>query len=156
MKKLTLVLTLVVSTLVSNAQLQKLSIPKDTKIGELKVVGYYMADLKYWVSDINGDTTYTLTFRNAKFTSIDAFETIEFEGNTETINALYELFNDAFKADDIKKYEQDITLGKYQLKIKGYKTMGIKGVQFYAVHPSGVISYINPFTEGQLKNLFGK
>ena len=157
MKKVTLVLTLTLVTLVSNAQLTKLTPrAKEIKVGQAAPMGYVMAELTYNTHSTLGDTNYTLTFRNAKYTTLDDFKSIEFKADTETINTLYSLFADAFSSEDIKNYEQTISLGDNVLKIKGYKTMGIKGVQFYSIDRADVISYINPINKGQLDNLFGK
>ena len=156
MKKLTLVLTLVVATLVSNAQLTKLTPrAKEIKVGQIVPMGVFIAELTYNTNSTLGDTNYTLVFRNAKYTHIDGFKQIEFKADTETINTLYSLFADAFSSEDIKNYEQTITLGNSLLKIKGYKAMGIKGVQFYSAS-NNVVSYMNPINRGQLDNLFGK
>ena len=155
MKKILLVLTLTLGTLVSNAQLTKLDpLEKPIKVGEVKIGYIVIANLSFRPNEL-GDTTYTLTFRNAKYTTIDDYKSIEFKADTETINTLYSLFNDAFSSEDIKNYEQTISLGNSVLKIKGYKAMGIKGVQFYSAS-SSVVSYMNPINKGQLDNLFGK
>ena len=48
MKKLTLVLTLVVATLVSNAQLTKLTPrAKEIKVGQIVPMGVFIAELTY-------------------------------------------------------------------------------------------------------------
>ena len=155
MKKILLVLTLTLGTLVSNAQLTKMTpSPKPTKVGQVKIGYIVIADLSY-IPNALGDTTYTLVFRNAKYTHIDDFKQIKFKADTETINTLYSLFADAFGSEDIKNYEQTITLGNSVMKIKGYKAMGIKGVQFYSAS-NDVVSYMNPINKGQLDNLFGK
>jgi len=155
MKKILLVLTLTLGTLVSNAQLTKLTPrAKEIKLGQIVPMGTFIADLSFRPNEL-GDTTYTLTFRNAKYTTLDDYKSIEFKADTETINTLYSLFADAFSSEDIKNYEQTISLGNNLLKIKGYKAMGIKGVQFYC-SANNVVSYMNPINKGQLDNLFGK
>ena len=155
MKKILLVLTLTLGTLVSNAQLTKLTPrAKEIKVGQIAPMGVFIADLSFRPNEL-GDTTYTLTFRNAKYTTLDDYKSIEFKADTETINTLYSLFTDAFSSEDIKNYEQTISLGNNLLKIKGYKAMGIKGVQFYC-SANNVVSYMNPINKGQLDNLFGK
>jgi hypothetical protein len=157
MKKLTLVLTLTLVTLVSSAQLTKLtSRAKEIKVGQIAPMGVFIAELTYNTNSTLGDTIYTLTFRNAKYTTLDDFESIEFKADTETINTLYTLFADAFTSDDIKNYEQTISLGDNVVKITGYKAMGIKGVQFYTANKASVVSFMRPINKAQLDNLFGK
>jgi hypothetical protein len=157
MKKLLLVLTLVLGTLVSNGQLTKLSSTssKPTIVGQVAPMGVTISVLSYSTNTSLGDTSYKLTFRNGKYIHIDDFKQIEFKGDTETINVLYNLFADAFKSEDIKNYEQTITLGNSVVKIVGYKSMGVKGVQFYC-SANNVVSYMNPINKNQLDNLFGK
>jgi hypothetical protein len=156
MKKVLLGLVLVLGTLVSNAQLTKLTPKaKEIKVGQIVPMGVFIAELTYNTNSTIGDTNYTLTFRNAKYTTLDDYKSIEFKADTETINTLYSLFADAFSSEDIKNYEQTITLGNSVVKIKGYKAMGIKGVQFYSASNS-VVSYMNPINKTQLDNLFGK
>jgi len=156
MKKVLLGLVLVLGTLVSNAQLTKLTPKaKEIKVGQIVPMGVFIAELTYNTNSTIGDTNYTLTFRNAKYTTLDDYKSIEFKADTETINTLYSLFADAFSSEDIKNYEQTITLGNSVVKIKGYKAMGIKGVQFYSAS-SSVVSYMNPINKTQLDNLFGK
>jgi hypothetical protein len=156
LRKLTLAIALTLATLVSNAQLTKMTpSSKETKVGQVKIGFIVIADLSY-IPNSFGDTTYTLTFRNAKYTTLDDFESIEFKADTETINTLYTLFADAFSNDDIKSYEQTISLGDNIVKITGYKAMGIKGVQFYSANRASVVSFMRPINKTQLDNLFGK
>ena len=156
MKKLLLGFTLTFGTLISHGQLTKIKPIVENKVGDIKPMGIFIADLTYNTANTLGDTTYTLTYHNGKYTTIDDYKRIKFKADTETINTLYSIFADAFSSDDIKNYEQTITLGKNVLTIKGYKTLGIKGVQFYVTDENGVFSFMNPINKGQLDNLFGR
>jgi hypothetical protein len=156
MKKLLMVTMIALTSLTSFGQLQKLQLTKSIKVGEIKPVGVFIADVSYYVSEVDGSQKYTLTYRNGKYAQIDDYKELKFNADSATINELYKLFSDAFTAEDIKKYEQTIQLGKSVVQIKGYKMMGMKGVQFFVTSESNVFSYINPINETQLKNLFGK
>ena len=77
MKKLTFVLTLTLVTLVSNAQLTKLTPrAKEIKVGQIAPMGVFIAELTYNTNSTLGDTNYTLNFRNAKYTTLEDFKSI--------------------------------------------------------------------------------
>ena len=150
MKKL-LVFSMVFVSFVSYAQIQKLELPKEIKVGEIKPMGTFIVDLTYYVSELDNVKNFSLTYRNGKYITLDDYKTIKFKGDDETITSLYNVFHDAFKTDDIKSYEQTIKLGDELITIKGYKMMGIKGVQFLTKW-----GWLNPINESQLNKLFGK
>jgi hypothetical protein len=151
MKKLLMVTMITLTSLTSFAQLQKVSIPKETTIGKVAPAGVFLLELTYNVNEISSDTLYTLTYRNAEYMRIDSYESIKFNGGSETLNAFYDMLKGAFLAEDIKTYNQEAKLGTTLISVSGYKSMGVKGVRF--VTPKG---YINAITESQLNKLFGK
>ena len=151
MKKVLLGLVLVLGTLVSNAQLQKVELPKRIIVGEYKPSGIPIVELSYIADKEYGDTTYTLTYRNGKYSTLDDYRDIDFKGNSETIEELYKLCMDAFKAEDVKAYQQTIQLGKELIIIQGYKFAGMKGVKF--ITTKGWMNAIGP---EHVNKLFGK
>ena len=146
-----MVTMIALSSLTSFGQLQKVSTPKTTSIGKVAPGGYLVLDLVYNVDENTSDTLYALTYRNAKYMTIDSYETIKFNGGTETLNALYDIMKGAFNVTDIKTYKQAATIGTSYISVEGYKSLGVKAVRFYT--PKGGI---NPITESQLDKLFGK
>jgi len=151
MKKITLVLLLSLISVITNAQMQKVELSKKVVIGAYIPSGIRIVELSYLVDKEYNDTTYTLTYRNGKYSTLDDYRDIDFKGNSQIIEDLYKLFMDAFKADDIKSYEQTIQLGKELLVIQGYKWAGMKGVRL--ITPYGWMNAIGP---EHVNKLFGK
>jgi len=107
MKKTVLVLTLVLGTLVSNAQLSVSSSENRGTIGDIRGIG-----LSY-VADKNSDTLFFITYRNAKYQYIDDYKSISFKSGPKAgnvLNSVYDLFNASF--DKGEDYSQKITLGE--------------------------------------------
>lgn len=146
-----MVTMIALTSLTSFGQLQKISIPKEKTIGKVAPAGVFLLELTYNVDENTSDTLYTLTYRNAEYMHIDSYESVKFNGGTETLNALYDMFKGAFNSEDIKTYKQEAKLGLSLILVQGYKSMGVKGVKF-----STTKGYINPITESQLDKLFGK
>ena len=107
MKKATLVLTLVLGTLVSNAQLSVSSTSDRGTIGETRGV-----TLSYKAEKGN-DTLYIITFKNEKYTTLSDFKSLNYYSGIKTkdvTNQLYSLLLSIFDKDD--KFKQEITLGE--------------------------------------------
>ena len=107
MKKVLLVLTLVLGTLVSNAQLS-ISSPSDRgTIGEMRGITLsYKAEKGY-------DTLYIITFKNEKYQHISDFKSLAYNSGPKSgnvSNQLYELLLSIF--DKEIKFKQEITLGE--------------------------------------------
>jgi hypothetical protein len=90
-------------------------------------------------------------YRNAKYTQIDSYETLNFRSEGNTLNTLFDLMQKAILSENPKEYEVTIKLGNEPLIIKGNKSMGVKGVQFLTSK-----GWLAPINETQLKKLFGK
>lgn len=110
MKKVVLLLTLVLGTLVSNAQLSVSSSENRGIIGDVRGIA-----LSY-VAYKNADTLFVLTYKNAKYQYIDDYKSLAFNSGPKAgnvLNGVYELFNASFeKGED---YSQKITLGDNEL-----------------------------------------
>ena len=131
------------------SQIQILESSKSVEVGKLKAGYITIAELSYNVNE--SDTVYTMFYRNAKFTQLDSYESFIFSGVGNTIDVFYDLMQKAIKSDNPKEYEVSIKLGNESLIIKGYKTLGIKGVQFLTAK-----GWLAPINESQLNKLFGK
>jgi len=110
MKKLTLVLTLVVATLVSNGQLSIASNTGRGIIGETPGV-----TLSYSVKQ-GYDTLYIITFKNEKYENLSDIQSLWYNSGIKTkdvTNQLYSLLLSIFDKDD--KFKQDVTLGEDKL-----------------------------------------
>ena len=141
MKKLTLVLTLVVATLVSNAQL---SISKPENSGIVGEIG--TATMKYIVKENINDTLFLITYKNEKYKVLTDYKSLSFYSKGNTKNALYEVLQNAFRQKD--KYTQELTLGTDKIAL--YK---ISDDTLYILTPGDGYFSIN---QSQLNSLFGK
>ena len=107
MKKVLLVLTLTLGTLVSNAQLSVSSNTNRGTIGETSGV-----TLSYSVKT-GYDTLYIITFKNEKYQYISDFKSLSYNSGTKSgnvSNQLYDLLLSSFDKDI--KFKQEITLGE--------------------------------------------
>lgn len=150
MKKTISILTLVFSSFIVNAQIQVLEKPATIEVGKIKAGMYLIANMSYSIYN-SGDTTYTLIYRNAKYTQIDDYKTFSFNSTNGEFEQFYNLFKKAFTADDIKNYSITFKLGEEMLNLVGYKQMGVKGVMVITTKGA-----TNPLTENQINKLFGK
>jgi len=153
------ILFLVALFAISTSAFSQLSIQKTEKptvIGSIKPGGVFIAELSYYPTGNNdGNNVYLLQYQPAEYAAIHKTSIITFTGNQETIDALYQIYMSAFEAEDIKSYEQSITLGKTTMLIQGMKMMGIKGVRFAATE-YGVTLVQNGLSKSQIQKLFGK
>jgi hypothetical protein len=141
MKKVLVVLTLVLGTLVSNAQL---SISKPENSGIVGEIG--IATMKYIVKENINDTLFLITYRNQKYKVLTDYKSLSFYSKGNTKNALYEVLQNAFKQKD--KYTQELTLGSDKIAL--YK---ISDDNLYILTPGDGYFSIN---QSQLNILFGK
>jgi len=131
------------------SQIQIIENGKKTEVGKLKAGYITIAELTYSIEE--KDTVYSMIYRNAKYSQIDSYETLTFSGEGNTLNTLFDLMQKAILSENPKEYEVTIKLGIEPLIIKGYKSMGVKGVQFLTSK-----GWLAPINETQLKKLFGK
>ena len=145
MKKILLVLTLTLGTLVSNAQLKSV-VPIKT-LGTAKRGGYTIATIKQFDS-----TNYSLTYWDATFSTIDVYNDIKFNGNNELIDKLYEMFK--LQIEQEKGSEANFVLGEQVLKIKTTKFLGSKMIDVWVAEPLHAGNF--KLTENEINKLFNK
>ena len=107
MKKVLLVLTLVLGTLVSNAQLSVSSNTGRGTIGETRGI-----TLSYSIKT-GYDTLYIITYKNEKYQYISDYKSLSYDSGPKFGNVngqLYELLLSIF--DKELKFKQEVTLGE--------------------------------------------
>lgn len=122
-------------------------------VGKIAPLGTFIAELSYRQNEVDEkDTTYTLRFRNQKYTRIDSYESVEFSGIGNAVEDLYKAFKSVFTEENKsnKEYSITFTMGKDVVMISNYKVMGITSALFLVkgAHVS--------LTEKQVDKLFGK
>jgi hypothetical protein len=119
-------------------------------IGKIAPLGSFTAELSYQVAET--DTTYTLRFRNAKYTQITSTESVLFDSDGNAVDGLYKAFKSVFTEENRnnKDYLIHFTIGKDVVAISTYKNMGITQAMFLVKDAHFSI------TEKQVDKLFGK
>jgi hypothetical protein len=141
-------LFLLLSPIFSFTQIQKTTLPESVKIGEVKSVGVFFAELSYIVVD--QDTVYNLMFKNQKYSSITDIQSIQFSEDGETLGSLYQILNETF---DLEKGKHNtFKLGKQDIAATLNKMMGTKYINVMII---GTGAYFN-LTKKQLDKLFNK
>jgi hypothetical protein len=118
---------------------------KETQIGRAKRAGGEFAWLKMHV--IGQDTTYQLSFRNAKYTSITDIQSVTFKG-AQTVDDLYATLAAALVKN--KGERTTFVLGESSVFVDTDKQMGMKMIYLYAGNGR---FWMN---ENNLKQLFGR
>jgi len=123
-------------------------------IGKAKSVGSTIAELYYLV---NGrDTTCILMYENAKFKDtkpkVFDFQSVSFKPWDGTVEKLYQVFKSVFAEGnrDNKSFRVSITLGRENVSIGHYKSLGFTMAEFRS--EKGFFRV----TEKQTDKLFGK
>lgn len=132
----------------ANAQIQQVTLPVLKKIGEVKYLGEFLAEISYTTKD--SDTSYSLLFNNAKYSHITDLARVEFENSPGILDTLYNLLNSGF---DLEKGKQStFYLGKDFIAVSSDKAMGIKFIKVLALDKKAYF-YLR---KKQLNELFGK
>lgn len=132
----------------------QISVPQKSQpaitVGKIAPLGSFTAELSYQVDGT--DTTYTLRFRNAKYTQIISTESVLFDSDGNAIGGLYNAFKSVFSEENRnnKDYLIHFTMGKDVVAISTYKNMGITQAMFLVKDAHFAI------TEKQVDKLFGK
>ncbi len=145
MKKLLLLLTLTVGTLVSKAQLKSVTpiiVKGMAKRGPYKVAAIYQSD----------STSYSLTYWDKSYTAIEVYNDIKFKGNDEMIETLYQMFKNQIDAE--KGTENVFQLGSQVLKLKTGKFFGAKIIDVWVEEPLHVGHF--ELTTQEINKLFNK
>lgn len=131
----------------SNAQIQKVELPTVYKIGEVKYMGGFVAEINY--TSINNDTTYTLLFDNAKYKRLTETVRVNFENTRGILDTLFNIFNNGFSLE--KGKQSTFVLGKDFISISTEKSMGVKFIKIMV--PIKGFFYLR---KNQLNELFNK
>lgn len=148
MKKTILILLLLPFMIKSQIEMKEKMV--FTEVGKVKNGASTDGKIEYTVSDAS-DTAYIFMFRNLKYPTMSDFKTVSFYGEN-TLNELYKIMYAVFLEENKnnKDYDVSFKLGKTDVSVRRYKTMGILTVWFES---NGAYVY---FSEKQLKKLFGK
>lgn len=148
MKKLILLSGFLLSTVLAFSQIKVQSMEKTTLIGKCD-----RADLSYIAH--GKDTTYFITFRNAEYTTLSDYKTVEFSGEGNTLSSLYDILMSFFSDQNRKnkEYEVPFMLGDNQMLCKNFRMLGCTSVTFCKVTKPSGFCYL---TEGQVKKLFNR
>lgn len=152
MKQLLCLLLLSFVTVISYSQLVKKEIPKEITIGKLKQGFSKYAELSYYVSNENKDTTYHLYYKDLQYKQLDKWSSIFFTGGSTTLNDLYKTLLEAMNSD--KGKEISFTLGESRILVVSSRMLGGKYLALTITDKAGIISTMN-ITKGQLNDLFG-
>ena len=149
MKQLLIAFVLLLS-FQSFAQLQVKKASPATKIGSVNSGGRFLAELSYKVEE--GDTTYTLMYRNCEYKQILSIESVKFNSEGGTVEQLYTILKSVFSDENKKnkEYKVELRLGDTDVIISNFRMMGVSSAMF-----STTKGYVY-LTEGQLDKLFGK
>lgn len=148
MKKLILVL-LISSSAFGQLEVKKADNP--ITLGKVENGTTYVADLHYRIRD-NGDTSCTLMFQNAKYTTISDIQYFSFMNKEGTLNQCYTLLKTCISDENKKNkdYSVNFTLGKTNV-IASPAKLGFN----YSIMIWTDKGYFY-VTEKQLDQLFGK
>jgi hypothetical protein len=94
--------------------------------------------------------TYLWTYNNAKYKSIDVFNSISFTASENDFNLFYEMLKTQISSP--KGTEKQILLGKNSILITTIKNLGVSSLTIYDSTQDGYF-YL---TSGQIDKLFGK
>lgn len=148
MKKLTLLFLILVAT-VANAQIKRVETAKREEIGKIAPMGSMSMILE------QQGNTYIITYRDVKYTSIDALKSFTFEETGTDLDNLYNMIMDGFEntpESDIK-----IELPNDTIWLHFEKAMGIVNFQFiHAESKLEIYGYSQFLNKKQVTKLFGK
>ena len=153
MKKLSMVFLLALVATVSFGQIQVYNVNKTpkTSIGKLKSGLAFVAEME---SEVEGkDTTYTLSFHDARYTQIVSIKSLYFNSVGNSFESFYEICKSVFKEENKKNKDYMVTfrLGDKDIAVVNSRMMGITYVRIL-VDNSGTIQLL----ESQIDKLFGK
>lgn len=124
MKKLYILLFLTFS-ISSFSQISEIKVIKPpVVIGEWNMVGYLVAKIEYRVYN-EGDTTYTFTYRDSRYSSIFSYESFSFDG-ASALNGFYDLIMTCYNEQNNDNYDYKFSfkIGESNLYISQYRNMG--------------------------------
>ena len=151
MKSLLLIICVITSPMITFSQISEAKKVEPQKvIGTIKSVGMTQHELSYRINE--GDTLYTLMYRNADYKYITEFEFVNFSGEDNTLDKLYDILKSVFSEENKKnkEYQVKFKLGEKDVIVSNFRTMGVTSVMFFT-HDGHCF-----WTEKQIDKLFGK
>lgn len=135
---------LLILSLASSGQITREEPVEKTVIGSLRPAGKFLAELSF--SIIEGDTVYSIMYRNLEYESLVDIQSIIFDGSDGVLDTMYNIIAEVFET----KKKISFVLGEDRVQVYFHSTMGIKYVNVW-----GERGYFN-LTRKQLDKLFGK
>lgn len=151
MKKIILLFALTLSTL-SFAQLKKVETVKSEEIGKAQQFG---APLE--AECTKSGNTYTISYRDAKFKTLNEYRTFSFEDVENTFDALYSAIEEGFKT--MPKEAVMLELPNHYVWLKFDKFLGSPVLTLsssYNKTTESPIYFSNQIAKKQVEKLFGK
>ena len=101
---------------------------------------------------VDGDTTYTLMYKNAAYQTLTDFQSVSFSNDENTLGTLYDILKSVFKEENKKNkdYKVQFKLGETEVIVSNYRSMGMTAAMFFTTRGHTF------FSEKQVDKLFGK
>jgi len=151
MKKIILLLALTLST-VSFAQLKKVEVTKAEEIGKAQQFG---APLEAECTKIGN--TYTISFRDSKFKTINEYKSFSFEDVDNTFNDLYTTVEEGFKTMPKEAIMLELPDHYVWLGFDKFLGSAVLTISYsYDKSKDSPIYMSNQIAKKQIEKLFGK
>jgi len=138
-----------IGALTSQGQVTKTETGKTFKIGTVKSVGLFVAELTYTIK--HSDTLYTLVYNNFDYSSVTDLQKFSFNNSNSAVDSLYSYFIEAY--DKEKGNKTSLNVGTSVVTILTIRDGGVKVIKVYVL-PSG--GHFRLESKKQIKKLFGK
>ena len=150
MKKIVLLGFIIVTSLISQAQLEEGEAADWKIIGALKFGGITKAKMQY-IND-GSDTTYLLFVKDVREQPKNNYFSIRFKNTDDTYAKLYSILKSFFLNEHKKdrKYSRTFKLGDTGVNVQHYRLITGRGIMFYT---SDGYTY---WSERDVDKLFGK
>lgn len=156
-KKIILLIPVLLLSLFGIAQINPISEEdkpiKEIKIGEIRMGGASKVSCILFVDKKENDSTYTIFFSNAKYSTLIDRDYFSFEETGGDFERLYKLIEDNLKEKVKKEIEIPLKDGTLTLQFGKFMGMASMQMQWYS---KGKLSYTEYFSLKQYKKLFGK
>jgi hypothetical protein len=121
-------------------------VPTNQTIGKCKNGAYTQAEITF--KPTKEDTVFRFTYLNAKYSTLNDYQTITFNSEGNTLSSFYSVLKDMFSKQ--KGSEQSFKLGDTDVIVSNKKNMGVTALLIYT--PNGYV-YL---TEKQVDKTFGR
>jgi hypothetical protein len=125
MKNIIIAIAAMMISLTASSQLTAKK-ENSTMIGQYAKFGTIYAELGSKTTD--GNTSYYLSYRNLTYSYITDIQTINFEGDDNTVNQLYNILNSLISS---KETQANFALGNEDITVTKMNIMGINCLKIY-------------------------